>query len=329
MKQGVQARTFNTIIGNDINHAAHLIVEGELVAIPTETVYGLAANALNPKAVEKIFIAKNRPPSNPLILHVAHVDQIYQLVNDIPAPALQLLQAFAPGPLTLLLPKKENIPGIVNNNLLDIAIRIPNHPVTLDLLQKVAVPLAAPSANPFGYISPTTAMHVKTMLEGKIGYVLDGGSCIGGLESTIIGFPKGVPTIFRVGMIVKDEIEKWIGPVAMNKGMKTVAPGMLKSHYAPRTPLFLSENIGDDLNQFKGKKVGIITYNSLIEGIPTSQQVLICEGNDFSTAAKKLYAALHQMDKEGYDVIVVRKFPAKGIGETINDRLLRASVKSQ
>lgn len=327
MKQGVQARTLNTIIGNDIDHAAHLIVEGELVAIPTETVYGLAANALNPKAVEKIFIAKNRPPSNPLILHVAHVDQIYQLVKDIPAPALQLLQAFAPGPLTLLLPKKENIPGIVNNNLPDIAIRIPSHPVTLDLLQKVAVPLAAPSANPFGYISPTTPLHVKTMLEGKIGYVLDGGSCVGGLESTIIGFPKGVPTIFRVGMIVKDEIEKWIGPVAMNKGMKTVAPGMLKSHYAPRTPLFLSENIGDDLNQFKGKKVGVITYNSLIEGIPTSQQVLICEGNDFSTAAKKLYAALHQMDKEGYDVIVVRKFPAKGIGETINDRLLRASVK--
>lgn len=329
MNQGVQATNLNTIIGNDIDHAAHLIVEGELVAIPTETVYGLAANALNPKAVEKIFIAKNRPPSNPLILHVAHIDHIYQLVKDIPAPALQLLKAFAPGPLTLLLPKKENVPGIVNNNLSDIAIRIPNHPVTLDLLQKVAVPLAAPSANPFGYISPTTPLHVKTMLEGKIGYVLDGGSCVGGLESTIIGFPKGVPTIFRVGMIVKDEIEKWIGPVAMNKGMKTVAPGMLKSHYAPQTPLILSEEIENELERFKGQKVGILTYNFLVPGIPATQQILICEDNNFRVAAKMLYAALHQMDKEGYDVIVVRKFPAIGVGITLNDRLLRAAVKFQ
>ena len=329
MKQEMQAKTLNTSIGNDIDHAAHLIVEGELVAIPTETVYGLAANALNPKAVEKIFLAKNRPPSNPLILHVAFVDQIYQLVNDIPETALHLLQAFAPGPLTLLLPKKENVPGIVNNNLPDIAIRIPNHPVTLDLLQKVAVPLAAPSANPFGYISPTTAVHVKSMLDGKIDYVLEGGACVGGLESTIIGFPKGVPTIYRVGMITKEEIEQVIGPVEMDQGKKTVAPGMLKSHYAPRTPLFLSENIEDDLDQFEGQKVGIITYNSLIEGIPTSQQVLICEGNDFSTAAKKLYAALHQVDKDGYDVILVRKFPSMGMGNTLNDRLLRASFKAQ
>lgn len=316
-------------IGVDIVRAVHLILQGELVAIPTETVYGLAANALHAKAVEKIFIAKNRPPSNPLILHVAHVDQISEYVKDIPAPALQLLNVFAPGPLTLLLPKKDVIPGIVNNYLPDIAIRIPNHPLTLQLLQKVAVPLAAPSANPFGYISPTTPQHVKTMLEGKIGYILDGGACEGGLESTIIGFPQGVPTIYRVGIITQDEIEQQIGPVEMNQGKKTVAPGMLKSHYAPQTPLFLSENIENDLIQFKGQRVGILTYNSLVQGIPTSQQVLICEANDFRKAAKKLYAALHLMDKEGYDIIVVRKFPSTGMGNTLNDRLLRASFKTQ
>lgn len=320
---------YSTIIGSDIDSAAQLILKGELVAIPTETVYGLAANALNAKAVEKIFIAKNRPPSNPLILHVAHVDQIRQYVKEIPAPALQLLHTYAPGPLTLLLPKKDSIPGIVNNNLPDIAIRIPNHSLTLELLQKVEVPLAAPSANPFGYISPTTPEHVKTMLEGKIEYVLDGGSCVGGLESTIIGFPNMIPTIYRVGMITQEEIEQLIGPVVMNQRKKTVAPGMLKSHYAPQTPLLLSENIENGVERFKGEKVGILTYNILVPGIPATQQILICEDNDFRMAATKLYAALHQLDKGGYDVIVVRKFPSIGIGNTLNDRLLRASLKSQ
>lgn len=327
MGDGVRETIFDTIIGSDVNRAAHLILQGELVAIPTETVYGLAANALNAKAVENIFIAKNRPPTNPLILHVAHIDQIRQYVKEIPAPALQLLHAFSPGPLTLLLPSNNIIPGIVNNNLPDIAIRIPNHPVTLELLQKVAVPLAAPSANPFGYISPTTPLHVKSMLDGKIGYVLDGGTCVDGLESTIIGFPNAVPTIYRVGMITQEEIEELIGPVEINQKEKTVAPGMLKSHYAPQTPLFLTKNIEEDLGQFKEQKVGIITYNSLVQGIPASQQLLICESNDFKMAAKQLYAALHQIDKEGYDVIVVRKFPGMGMGNTLNDRLQRASVK--
>jgi L-threonylcarbamoyladenylate synthase len=315
-------------IGTDIGKAAQLILKGELVAIPTETVYGLAANGLNEKAVEKIFIAKNRPSTNPLILHVAHVDQLKELVKELPSLALELLEKFAPGPLTLLLSKKALVPSIVNNGLPDVAVRIPNHSLTLKLLKKVGVPLAAPSANPFGYVSPTTPLHVKTMLEGKIEYILDGGTCTNGLESTIVGFPGGVPTIFRVGMITQEEIEQLIGPVELNQSLKTVAPGMLKSHYSPNTPLLLSEEIESDKEKYKQQKVGVITYNTLVEGLDSEHQLLLCEKNEFSQAAKKLYAALHEMDKKGYDLILVRKFPTIGIGNTLNDRLLRASVKN-
>lgn len=320
-------REFFTAIGTDIGKAAQLILEGGLVAIPTETVYGLAANGLNEKAVEKIFIAKKRPSSNPLILHVAHLDQIKELVQELPSQALELLEKFSPGPLTLLLPKKANVPAIVNNNLPTIAVRIPNHSLSLALLQKVGVPLAAPSANPFGYISPTTALHVKNMLEGKIQYILDGGTCTSGLESTIVGFPEGVPTIYRVGMITQEEIEELIGPVELNQATKTVAPGMLKSHYSPNTRLFLSEKIENDVEKFKLKKLGVITYNSLVEGVDAQHQLLLCENNEFAIAAKNLYASLHEMDKKGYDLILVRKFPSIGIGNTLNDRLQRASVK--
>jgi L-threonylcarbamoyladenylate synthase len=319
---------FLTTIGTDIDVAAQLILKGDLVAIPTETVYGLAANGLNEKAVEKIFLAKNRPSTNPLILHVAHVDQLKELVKELPALAIELLEKFAPGPLTLLLPKKANVPTIVNNNLPDIAVRIPDHSLTLALLQKVGVPLAAPSANPFGYISPTAPLHVKNMLEGKIEYILDGGICASGLESTIVGFPEGVPSIYRLGMITQEDIEQLIGPVELNKSLKTVAPGMLKSHYSPNTPLLVSEDIGFYIEKFKQEKVGVITYNSLVEGLDSQHQLLLCENNEFSNAAKKLYAALHDIDKKGYDIILVRKFPAFGIGNTLNDRLLRAAVKN-
>jgi L-threonylcarbamoyladenylate synthase len=320
---------FLASIGTDIDKAAQIILKGDIVAIPTETVYGLAANGLNENAVKKIFIAKKRPSSNPLILHVAHLDQIKELVHELPPQATELLEKFSPGPLTLLLPKKAIVPGIVNNNLPDIAIRIPDHSLTLSLLEKVGVPLAAPSANPFGYISPTTPMHVKNMLEGKIEYILDGGTCTSGLESTIVGFPNGVPTIYRVGMITQEEIEQLIGPVALNHSTKTVAPGMLKSHYSPNTPLFLSEEIENDVERFKQQKLGVITYNSLVKGVLSQHQLLLCENNDFTFAAKNLYAALHEMDKKGYDLILVRKFPSSGIGNTLNDRLQRASVKGE
>jgi L-threonylcarbamoyladenylate synthase len=318
---------FLTTIGTDIDKATQLILEGELVAIPTETVYGLAANGLNKKAVEKIFIAKRRPSNNPLILHVAHLDQIKELIRELPSQALELFKKFSPGPLTLLLPKKENVPSIVNNSLPDIAVRIPNHSLTLALLEKVGVPLAAPSANPFGYISPTSASHVKNMLAGKIEYILDGGTCSSGLESTIVGFPEGVPTIYRVGMITQEEIEQLIGPVELNQSTLTLAPGMLKSHYSPYTPLILSEDIGSDIERFKQQKLGIITYNILAEGVDAQHQLLLCNNNEFAIAAKNLYAALHEMDKKGYDLILVQKFPPIGIGNTLNDRLRRASFK--
>ncbi len=185
--------------GTDIQLAAEYLLRGELVAIPTETVYGLAANALDERAVARVFEVKNRPLHNPLIIHVADVDQINRYTTDVPPAAQKLLSRFAPGPLTLLLPRNSTIPDIVTASSPLVAVRIPAHPMTRELLRRTGIPLAAPSANPFGYISPTTAGHVEKMLRDKIPYILDGGPCEAGIESTIIGFPAGVPTIYREG----------------------------------------------------------------------------------------------------------------------------------
>lgn len=315
------------MIGTDIQYAKELLVKGEVVAIPTETVYGLAANAFNEEAVRKIFLIKKRPLHNPLIVHVRNVNQLRLIVENIPGKAEVLLNKFTPGPLTILLPKKDSIPDIVTAGLPDVAIRIPHHPLTLQLLSEIDFPLAAPSANPFGYISPTTAQHVESMLSEKIPYVLDGGPCAAGIESTIVGFKNDKAIIYRQGIITKEEIEEVIGSIEINEQKKIVASGMMDSHYAPHTPLVLTDDINTVIKKLINNKVGLITYNEYSDLLPKDQQIILHTSNDLALAAHNLYASLHEMDSRKYEYIIVKKLPEKGIGIAINDRLSRAAQK--
>lgn len=318
---------YETIIGSDIEHATQLLTTNELVAIPTETVYGLAANAYSTTAVSKIFQAKNRPFSNPLIIHVGNIDQLKNLVTEIPSAAAVLLEKFSPGPLTLLLPRNNMVSDLVTAGLPDVAVRIPSHPLTLSLLQQIDFPIAAPSANPFGYISPTKAEHVKRMLDGKIPYILDGGECKAGIESTIVGFVDNVPIIYRQGVITKEDIEDCLGAAFLNESKKTVSPGMLDSHYSPHTPLYLTDDIQSIIEEIGVSENGLITYNEYSNLLPVAQQILLYKADDYKMGAANLYAALHEMDRRSYKAIVVKKLPGSGIGAAINDRLWRASKK--
>lgn len=315
----------NTTIGHDLAKAAHLLNTGELVAIPTETVYGLAANALDPNAVLKIFEAKKRPGFDPLIVHAASLEAVRHFVEAIPPAALLLGESFWPGPLTILLPKKPVIPDLVTSGLDTVAVRIPSHPLTAQLLDMLGFPLAAPSANLFGQVSPTKAVHVKDQLAGKVAYILDGGDCSVGLESTIVGFPENEPpTIYRLGGIPVEEIEEVIGKVAVRpySSSNPQAPGMLKSHYAPRKPLF----IGKEGQAFPGN-ASYLRFSDYLPGVPASRQFVLSEERDLRTAARNLFAALRELDSAETSSIVAELLPDKGLGRAINDRLRRASVR--
>ena len=332
-------------IGIDIEKAKQILQTDGLVAIPTETVYGLAANALHKDAVLKIFEAKDRPHFDPLIIHTNSIEKIKLWVDDFPAWAQQLATAFWPGPLTLLLPKKNIIPDLVTSGLPHVAVRIPNHKLTLQLLESLNFPLAAPSANPFGYVSPTTATHVATQLQNKVDYILDGGICDVGIESTIVGFENNCITIYRLGGLAIEDIEQVIGKinVQINHSSNPIAPGMLKSHYAPKKPLFIG-NIPDFIKNNAAKKIGIISffknYNERhAELISASDNTFGMTSGKFITqktlsptsnlkeAAHNLFAAIRELDASDVEVIIAEKFPDNFLGKAINDRLQRASVK--
>ncbi|HWB64636.1 MAG TPA: L-threonylcarbamoyladenylate synthase [Chitinophagales bacterium] len=322
---------FNTIIGKDKLIAKDFLEKGELAAIPTETVYGLAGNALNEDTVLKIFTAKNRPHFDPLIVHTHSIEEIEKYVQAVPAKALKLMEAFMPGPLTVLLPKKTNIPDLVTSGLDEVAIRIPQHPLTLELLKSLPFPLAAPSANPFGYISPTTAQHVYDQLQGKIPYILDGGPCHIGLESTIIGFEKDNVVVYRLGGLPVEQIENLVGPVvvAPQKSANPHAPGMLPSHYAPKKKLIFGNTkaLQDDSTDWPGgNKKGIIAFDTPVEGVSADNQVILSPTGNLNEAAKNLFAAMRRLDASDVDVIYAVEFPSTGLGRAINDRLKRASA---
>ncbi len=320
-----------TIIGIDIEKAAELLRSGEVVAIPTETVYGLAANALDTKAVQKIYAAKDRPANNPLIVHIGAISQMEQIASDIPEIAKKLAAAFWPGPLTLVLPKQSHIPEIVTAGLPTVGIRVPQHSLTQELLERLDFPVAAPSANPFGYISPTTAAHVARQLSGRIPYILDGGACSAGIESTIVGFEDGNAVIFRFGAIPPDEILKVALQLNYHQadGTQVLAPGMLPYHYSPQTSMALVDDLDEveDWKQFG--KVGVLSLNNSISELAASQQIQLSAKGDFKEAARNLYAALHQLDEMGLDQIIAERLPANGLGLGINDRLKRAAAKRQ
>lgn len=310
--------------GTDLKQAAELLREGRLVAIPTETVYGLAANAYDAEAVWRIFEVKNRPAFDPLIVHVRDRDQVQEVARTIPPEAEALMRMFWPGPITLVLPKKPRIPDIVTSGLDTVGVRMPAHPMTLELLRSLEFPLAAPSANPFGYISPTTAQHVADQLGERIPYILDGGPCAVGVESTIIGWEDGVPVLYRPGGLSVEAIEEVIGTVRpLVKHVLPVAPGMIESHYAPRKPLIVGD-VSALMDAHAGKRIGVIAFRAQHAGAYCET---LSERGELNEAAQKLFAAMRALDASDVDVIFAEVFPEVGLGKAINDRLRRAAVK--
>lgn len=305
-----------------------MLVQGECVAIPTETVYGLAANALNDLAVAKIFEIKQRPTFDPLIVHTDSLEKLKGIVKAIPDAAFLLAEKFWPGPLTLLLHKADHISNLVTSGLERVAVRIPNHPLALELLANLDFPLAAPSANPFGYISPTKASHVYDQLQGKIDLILDGGDCQVGIESTIVGFEDGLPTVYRLGGLSVEAIEQVVGKLKIlpHSSSSPQSPGMLQSHYAPRTPLIFDE-LETCLSHYQVEQIGVIGFNSPIPQIPLENQHILSPGGNLTEAAAHLFSAMRTLDNAPCKVIFATRFPDHGLGLAINDRLRRASVR--
>ncbi|MBX7138361.1 MAG: threonylcarbamoyl-AMP synthase [Oligoflexia bacterium] len=320
----------------NIAHAAKSLRSGGIVAFPTETVYGLGANALDAQAVAEIFRIKRRPATDPLIIHLADPREI-ELVADLSNPAvrrrLQQLNRFWPGPLSVVLPKKTAVPDAVTAGLPSVAVRIPRHPVALALIKASGVPVAAPSANPFSYISPTTAQHVVDNLGEQVSIVLDGGPCEIGLESTVISLTSEVPEILRPGAITLESISKALDTRVM-RSLGTVAqgaapgPGMLREHYSPHTKV----ELWDRSSRAPSGRVGFVSINGSQHDRASLERyeafrALSADG-DLEEAASKLFSTLRELDRMGLDLIVVDTCNREGLGAAIMDRLTRASARS-
>lgn len=315
-------------IGNDVNIAKKHLLEGQIIGLPTETVYGLAGNGFMAEVVAKIFAIKNRPFFDPLILHIGDFSQLKDLTNAIPNSLNVLAHAFWPGPLTILVPKSEIIPDIVTSGLPRVAVRMPNHPLSLALLKSIPFPLAAPSANPFGYISPTTPEHVSKQLGLKIPYILDGGKCQVGIESTIVGMENDDLVVYRLGGLSMELIRSvYKGPIKINtSSAHPESPGMTLSHYAPSKPLYLGDK-KDLLSTVTTANAAILCFKEKWDEVNASQQWVLSETADFEEAAHKLFSFLREIDESEMTHILAEKLPDEGLGIAINDRLFRASQK--
>lgn len=316
-------------IGKDIDVASAMLKEGKLVAIPTETVYGLAADYSNEQAVSRIFEVKNRPSFDPLIVHLGTEQSPSVICKEIPDSFYKLYEAFCPGPITFILQKKESVPSIVTAGHNSVGVRFPNHPLTQELLNSSGLMLAAPSANPFGYVSPTSAQHVNTQLGDNIDYILDGGPCMVGLESTIIDLSTKAIKILRLGGLELERIESVLGQsIARVKTSSSnpKAPGMLSSHYAPRKKLVFGD-MEENYRIFKGSKLASITFRKKVSCIPEKNQWILSPNGDLREAAAALFKALREIDETDIEVILAERFPEEGLGRAINDRLLRAGSR--
>jgi len=316
------------MIGTDVHIVAELLKSGKNIAIPTETVYGLAGNAFDTDAVIGIYEIKKRPLFNPLIAHIGHWDMAERLSSGIPEVLRQLALKFWPGPLTILVPKSDLVHDIVTAGSPDVAIRMPNHPLTLQLLQLLDFPLAAPSANTFGGISPTTALHVEQQLGAAIPYILDGGACSVGVESTIIrANAENKIEILRPGGISAELLKSELGylPELLTHSAVPLAPGMLKSHYAPAIPLMLGD-ILQLVNEHQDKKIGVLSYNKKIKHPSIIYSEQLTSHNDLHEAARNLFAAMRKLEGSGAEIILAENVPNHDIGIAINDRLSRASA---
>jgi len=316
-------------IGKDVQRAASYLTQGELVAIPTETVYGLAANAYDEAAVVKIFEAKQRPAFDPLIVHTHSIGEVAKIAREVPDIAYQLAERFMPGPLTLILPKADHVPLLVTSGHDSVGIRIPRHPLTLALLRQLPFPVAAPSANPFGYVSPTSAQHVQDQLGPRLPYILDGGECQVGLESTIIRLHGDVIEILRLGGLALEELAEVVQiseAKIKTSSSNPAAPGMLSSHYSPRKKVLLGD-IKTNLGQVDAERVGIISLRELFPSVPVEHQIQLSATGDLNEAAKTLFSALRHLDNQAIDLILAEPMPQHGLGRAINDRLQRASFQ--
>lgn len=323
--------------------AAGIIQAGGLVAFPTETVYGLGANGLDARAVEKIFAAKGRPSDNPLILHIADMGDVFQLSSQVPLQAQVLMETFWPGPLTIVLPKRDFIPVAVTAGLPTVAIRMPNHPVALELIKKAGVPIAAPSANRSGYPSPTTARHVQDDLAGRIEAILDGGPADVGLESTVLDLTGDLPVILRPGGVTKEQLSELLGAVDIDPGLSDSgliprAPGMKYTHYAPKARVILLKDNGPETakrldgllaeNAALGRKVGLLLTAEFLAKLGDVQVDHICNlgsRRDLAGIASLLYSRLRYCDQLGLDLILTETYEEKGLGRALMNRLLKSS----
>jgi L-threonylcarbamoyladenylate synthase len=306
---------------SEVRRAAALIRAGELVAFPTETVYGLGANALDLAAVEKIYAAKGRPPTSPLIVHVDSIAMARALVGEWPDKADRLARRFWPGPLTLVLPKQAHVPDQLTAGLDTVGIRIPAHPIAQALIHEASLPMAAPSANRFGELSPTTAQHVRESLGDRIAMVLDGGPTTVGIESTVLSLAAPDAILLRPGMVSQAEIEELIGPVRVSRsseGPAHASPGLHTRHYSPKTPLVMVEQGRLPAN---GRGAYLWTER------PAAAARAIHMPNDPHGYAARLYDILHQVDAEGWDWIAVERPPRQPEWAAIHDRLERASAR--
>jgi L-threonylcarbamoyladenylate synthase len=316
------------VIGTDTGEAKRWLETGQVIGIPTETVYGLAGNALSPAAVARIFEVKNRPTFDPLIVHSSCVDKITQFVTEMPPAARRLADAFWPGPLTLLLKKADRVPDLVTSGLDTVAVRIPNHPLTRRLLDELDFPLAAPSANPFGYVSPTQAGHVQAQLGDKIPYILDGGPCQVGIESTIVGFEGPELVVYRLGGIPVEAIETIMGPVRVmaHSSSNPKAPGMLNSHYAPLKPVFTA-GLDNLVARHGAASVGVLSFKHTYPHVPPENQFVLSEAGSTTEAAQRLFAGLRYLDGLPVAAIYAELLPERELGRAINDRIRRAAAR--
>ena len=317
-----------TVISTDRDAAVELLRKGEPVALPTETVYGLAANALDSIAVAKIFEAKERPRFDPLIVHLPNPEWLDRIV-DVPAEYRQLIGRLAakfwPGALTIVLPKRKIVPEIVTAGLDSVAVRLSAHPVFAEIVGELDEPLAAPSANRFGRVSPTTAQHVSDELDGRIPMIIDGGPTEHGIESTIVAVPDGKIEILRRGPITHEQLSEFAEVVSVTGTRRISAPGQLPSHYAPTTPLRLIDN-AEAFPRKKNQRVGLLAWSADYRSSPAFAAVLnLSDQGDLREAAANLFRYLRELDALGLDLIVAERIPSQGLGAAIMDRLERAS----
>ncbi len=316
-----------SIVSNNIKKAIAILSNNDVVAIPTETVYGLAGNIFSQEAILKIYKVKQRPSFNPLIVHVDSIQKATELASSFPEKAKQLANAFWPGSLTLVLNKSDHIPNWITADKETVGIRIPNHPVALALLKELPFPLAAPSANPSNRISPTKSSHVASYFQDSIEMVLEGGECKNGIESTIVGFENNEPVLYRLGSIAIEDIERVIGKIQIKnkKEITPNAPGMLSKHYSPLTKTYLVDNVNEFIKNINGKKIGVLSFNNSKLSVEVDHIEVLSKTGDLSEATAKLYSALHKLDSLNLDIIVSERLPETGLGKSINDRLERAA----